>query len=138
MRSRYFGLLYSLVPLVSVVLGLVVGELLSKEGTLRRFGDRLEKQVSQGRARSTGRSSRRACSSLSGQSTLTLGAAPLGVVVPVPMIFATTAIGGILALGLGLVLLDLQEIWVATMLPAPAFAPLLATAAPPVAILGCW
>ncbi len=58
---------------------------------------------------------------------------------PVPMIFATTAIGGILALGLGLVLLDLQEIWVATMLPAPAFfAPLLATAAPPVAILGCW
>ena len=49
---------------------------------------------------------------------------------PVPMIFATTAICGILALGLGLVLLDLQEILAANMLPAPAFAPLLATAPP--------
>jgi uncharacterized membrane protein YqgA involved in biofilm formation len=37
-----------LVPLVSVVAGLVVGELLGIEGALRRFGDRLEKRFSGG------------------------------------------------------------------------------------------
>jgi uncharacterized membrane protein YqgA involved in biofilm formation len=37
-----------LVPLVSVVAGLVVGELLGIEGGLRRFGDRLEKRFSRG------------------------------------------------------------------------------------------
>jgi uncharacterized membrane protein YqgA involved in biofilm formation len=37
-----------LVPLVSVVAGLVVGELLGIEGALRRFGDRLEKRFSMG------------------------------------------------------------------------------------------
>ena len=37
-----------LVPLVSVVAGLVVGELLGIEGALRRFGDRLEKRFSRG------------------------------------------------------------------------------------------
>jgi len=37
-----------LVPLVSVVAGLVVGELLGIEGALRRFGDSLEKRYSRG------------------------------------------------------------------------------------------
>jgi uncharacterized protein len=37
-----------LVPLVSVVLGLVVGELLGIEGALKRFGDSLEKRFSRG------------------------------------------------------------------------------------------
>jgi uncharacterized membrane protein YqgA involved in biofilm formation len=37
-----------LVPLVSVVAGLVVGELLGIEGALRRFGDHLEKRFSRG------------------------------------------------------------------------------------------
>ena len=37
-----------LVPLVSVVAGLVVGELLGIEGALRRFGDSLEKRFSRG------------------------------------------------------------------------------------------
>ena len=37
-----------LVALVSVVAGLVVGELLGIEGALRRFGDRVEKRFSRG------------------------------------------------------------------------------------------
>jgi len=37
-----------LVPLVSVVLGLVVGELLGIEDSLKRFGDYLEKRFSRG------------------------------------------------------------------------------------------
>jgi uncharacterized membrane protein YqgA involved in biofilm formation len=41
-----------LVPLLSVVAGLVVGELLGIEGALKRFGDRLEKRFSRGAAES--------------------------------------------------------------------------------------
>ena len=37
-----------LVPLVSVILGLVVGELLGIDGALRRFGDTLERRFSKG------------------------------------------------------------------------------------------
>jgi uncharacterized protein len=37
-----------LVPLVSVILGLVVGELLDIDGRLRRLGDRLERRFSKG------------------------------------------------------------------------------------------
>src|SRR3712207_3404156 len=37
-----------LVPLVSVVAGLVVGELLGIEDALKRFGDRVEKRFSRG------------------------------------------------------------------------------------------
>jgi uncharacterized protein len=37
-----------LVPLVSVILGLVVGELLSIDGRLKRFGDALEQRFSKG------------------------------------------------------------------------------------------
>ena len=37
-----------LVPLVSVILGLVVGELLSIDGQLKRFGDALERRFSKG------------------------------------------------------------------------------------------
>ncbi len=48
-----------LVPLVSVVAGLVV-ELLGIEDALRRFGERLEKRFARGRALSAGLSSRRA------------------------------------------------------------------------------
>jgi uncharacterized membrane protein YqgA involved in biofilm formation len=64
------------------------------------------------------------------QGSLTLGANLLGAVVTDSMISATTATGGILIFGLGLGLLDLKEVRVASMLPAPAFAPLLVAAAP--------
>ena len=64
------------------------------------------------------------------QGSLTLGAAFLDAVVTEPMISATTATGGILIFGLGLVLLDLKEVRVANMLPALLFAPLLVAAAP--------
>lgn len=37
-----------LVPLVSVILGLVIGELLGIDGVLRRFGDTLERRFSKG------------------------------------------------------------------------------------------
>lgn len=37
-----------LVPLVSVILGLVVGELMDIQGALKRFGDHLEKRFSKG------------------------------------------------------------------------------------------
>ncbi len=37
-----------LVPLVSVIVGLVVGELLGIDAALKRFGDRLEKRFSRG------------------------------------------------------------------------------------------
>ncbi len=37
-----------LVPLISVILGLVVGEFLSIDGRLKRFGDALERRFSKG------------------------------------------------------------------------------------------
>jgi hypothetical protein len=46
------------------------------------------------------------------------------------MILATTATGGVLILGLGLVLLELKEVRVANMLPALVIAPLLVAATP--------
>ena len=46
------------------------------------------------------------------------------------MISATTAMGGVLILGLGLILLELKEVRVANMLPALFVAPLLVAAAP--------
>jgi uncharacterized membrane protein YqgA involved in biofilm formation len=45
------------------------------------------------------------------------------------MIGATSATGGVLILGLGLVLLELKEVRVANMLPALLVAPLLVAAA---------
>jgi uncharacterized membrane protein YqgA involved in biofilm formation len=45
------GVRQPLVLLVSVVAGLVVGELLGVEGGLKRFGDRLEKRFSRGESR---------------------------------------------------------------------------------------
>ena len=64
------------------------------------------------------------------QGLLTLSALFLGEVVTEPMILATTATGGVLILGLGLVLLELKEVRVANMLPALVIAPLLVAATP--------
>lgn len=64
------------------------------------------------------------------QGLLTLSALFLGEVVTEPMILATTATGGVLILGLGLVLLELKEVRVANMLPALIIAPLLVAATP--------
>jgi len=64
------------------------------------------------------------------QGTLSLSAGLLEGIVTEPMIGATTATGGILILGLGLVLLELKEVRVANMLPALLIAPLLVAAAP--------
>ena len=170
-----------LVPLVSVVTGLVVGELLGIQKGLERFGDGLEKRFSRGESpvsRAFVTTSLLFCvgpltvigsledglkgdygllalksaldfiaaltfASVLGwgvllsagtvlvvQGSLTLGAASLDAVVTEPMISATTATGGILIFGLGLVLLDLKEVRVANMLPALLFAPLLVAAAP--------
>jgi uncharacterized membrane protein YqgA involved in biofilm formation len=46
--SNFLEFANPLVPLISVVLGLVVGELLGIDGTLRRFGDSLERRFSKG------------------------------------------------------------------------------------------
>jgi uncharacterized protein len=170
-----------LVPLVSVVAGLVVGELLGIEGALKRFGDRLEKRFSRGESpvsRAFVTTSLLFCvgpltvigsledglkgdysllalksaldfiasltfASVLGwgvllsagtvlvvQGSLTLGANFLDSVATEPMISATTATGGVLIFGLGLMLLDLKEVRVANMLPALLVAPLLVAAAP--------
>jgi uncharacterized membrane protein YqgA involved in biofilm formation len=46
--NKYLEYGNPLVPLVSVVAGRVVGELLGIEGGFKRFGDRLEKRFSRG------------------------------------------------------------------------------------------
>ena len=46
--SNFLDFENPLVPLVSAVAGLVVGELLGIEDALKRFGDRLEKRISRG------------------------------------------------------------------------------------------
>ncbi len=170
-----------LVPLVSVILGLLVGELLDINGALKRFGDYLERRFSKGESPVsrafvttsllfcvgpltvigsledglTGDYSLLALKStldfiaaltfasvlgwgvllsagtvLVVQGALTIGAGFLDPFVTEAMISATTATGGILIVGLGLMLLDLREVRVANMLPALLFAPLLISAAP--------
>lgn len=170
-----------LVPLVSVILGLVVGELLNIHGALKRFGDYLERRFSKGESPVsrafvttsllfcvgpltvigsledglTGDYSLLALKStldfiaaltfasvlgwgvllsagtvLVVQGALTFGAGFLDPFVTEAMISATTATGGILIVGLGLMLLDLKEVRVANMLPALLFAPILISAAP--------
>lgn len=170
-----------LVPLMSVVAGLVVGEALGIERRLKQLGDSLENRFSKGGSPVsrafvttsllfcvgpltvigsledglTGDYSLLALKSaldfiaaltfasvlgwgvllsaatvLVVQGTLTLGAGFLDPFVTEPMISATTATGGILIVGLGLMLLDLKEVRVANMLPALLFAPLLVAAAP--------
>ncbi len=170
-----------LVPLVSVVLGLIVGELLGIDASLKRFGDYLEKRFSRGESPVskafvttsllfcvgpltvigsledglTGDYSLLALKSaldlvaslafasvlgwgvllsagtvLVVQGSITLSAAFIEGLVTEPMILATTATGGILIFGLGLVLLELKEVRVANMLPALLFAPALVLSAP--------
>ena len=170
-----------LVPLVSVVLGLVVGELLGIDAALKRFGDALERRFSKGGSpvsRAFVTTSLLFCvgpltilgsleDGLSGdyrllalksaldfvaalsfasvlgwgvllsagtvlvvQGSLTLSAGLLEGVLTEPMILATTATGGVLILGLGLVLLELREVRVANMLPGLLVAPLLVALAP--------
>ncbi len=170
-----------LVPLVSVILGLVIGELLDIHGALKRFGDYLERRFSKGESPVsrafvttsllfcvgpltvigsledglTGDYSLLALKStldfiaaltfasvlgwgvllsagtvLVVQGALTFGAGFLDPLVTDAMISATTATGGILIVGLGLMLLDLKEVRVANMLPALLFAPVLISAAP--------
>jgi uncharacterized protein len=170
-----------LVPLVSVVAGLVVGEVLRIEAALGRFGDALEKRFSRGGSpvsRAFVTTSLLFCvgpltvigslqDGLSGdykllalksaldfiaalafasalgwgvllsagtvlvvQGSLTLGAGLIEPLVTDAMISATTATGGVLIFGLGLVLLERKEVRVANMLPALLFAPLLVAASP--------
>ena len=170
-----------LVPLLSVVAGLLVGELLDIESGLGRLGNYLEGRLSKGESpvsRAFVTTSLLFCvgpltvigslqdgldgdysllalksaldfiaaltfASVLGwgvllsagtvlvvQGSLTLGAGFLDAVVTGPMISATTATGGVLIFGLGLGLLDLEEVRVANMLPALLFAPLLVAATP--------
>ncbi len=170
-----------LVPLVSVIGGLVIGEALGIDEALKRFGDYLQKRFSKGESPVsrafvttslvfcvgpltvlgsledglTGDYSLLALKSaldfiaslsfasvlgwgvllsagtvLVVQGALTLSAGLLEAIVTEPMIEATTAAGGILILGLGLVLLELRDVRVANMLPGLLIAPLLVAAAP--------
>lgn len=170
-----------LVPLVSVVVGLVIGELLDIDEALKRFGDSLERRFSKGGSpvsRAFVTTSLLFCvgpltilgsleDGLTGdyrllalksaldfvaalsfasvlgwgvllsagtvlvvQGALTLSAGLLEGVLTEPMILATTATGGVLIMGLGLVLLELKEVRVANMLPALLVAPLLVAASP--------
>lgn len=170
-----------LVPLLSVILGLVIGEFLGIDDALKRFGVYLQKRLSKGESpvsRAFVTTSLIFCvgpltvlgsledgftrdysllalksaldfvaslafaavlgwgvllsagTVLVVQGLLTLSARFLGEVVTEPMILATTATGGVLILGLGLVLLELKDVRVANMLPALVIAPLLAAATP--------
>ncbi len=170
-----------LVPLVSVVAGLVIGELLGIDAGLKRLGDGLERRFSKGGSpvsRAFVTTSLLFCvgpltvigsledglrgdydllalksaldfvaaltfASVLGwgvllsagtvlivQGALTLGAGFLDAVVTDAMVAATTATGGVLIFGLGLVLLELKEVRVANMLPALLIAPLLVAASP--------
>jgi uncharacterized protein len=170
-----------LVPLVSVVAGLVVGELVGIEAWLERLGDHLEKRFSKGESPVSrvfmttsllfcvgpltvigsledglrGDYSLLALKSaldfiaaltfasalawgvllsagtiLLVQGPLTLGAGFVEPFVTDAMISAATATGGVLIVGLGLSLLDLNRVRVGNMLPALLFAPLLVAAAP--------
>jgi len=101
-----------LVPLLSLILGLVVGELLDTDVRLRRLGDHLEERFSKG------------------ESRLSRAFVTTSLLITGPMISSTTATGGVLIFGLGLGLLDLKEVRVANMLPALLFAPLLVAASP--------
>ena len=179
--QSFVGFDNPLVPLVGVISGLVIGELLDIDGALRRFGDGLERRFSKGESpvsRAFVTTSLLFCvgpltilgsieDGLSGdysllalksaldfvaalsfasvlgwgvllsagtvlvvQGALTLSAGLLERVVTEPMISATTATGGVLILGLGLILLELKEVRVANMLPALIVAPVLVAAAP--------
>ena len=64
------------------------------------------------------------------QGILTLGAGFIEPVITDSMIAGTTATGGVLICGLGLMLLDLKEIRVANMLPALLYAPVLVAVSP--------
>jgi uncharacterized protein len=170
-----------LVPLLSVILGLVIGEFLGIDDALKRFGVYLQKRLSKGESpvsRAFVTTSLIFCvgpltilgsledgftrdysllalksaldfvaslafaavlgwgvllsagTVLVVQGLLTLSARFLGEVVTEPMILATTATGGVLILGLGLVLLELKDVRVANMLPALVIAPLLVAATP--------
>ncbi|CAN5742809.1 DUF554 domain-containing protein [soil metagenome] len=170
-----------LVPLVSVILGVVVGELVGIDAGLKKFGDYLETRISKGDSpvsRAFVTSSLLFCvgpltvigsleDGLTGdysllalksaldfvasltfasvlgwgvllsagtvlgvQGSITFGGVLIEGFVTDQMIFATTATGGILIFGLGLVLLELKEVRVANMLPALFLAPALILAAP--------
>jgi uncharacterized membrane protein YqgA involved in biofilm formation len=146
-----------LVPLVSVILGLVVGELLGIDGRLKRFGDALERRFSMGSLQDGIWGDYRllalksaldfvaslsfasvlgwgvllsAGSVLVVQGALTLAGAVFGSFVGEPMILVMTSTGGVLLVGLGLGLLELKDVRVANMLPALIVAPLLVALAP--------
>lgn len=60
------------------------------------------------------------------QETITLIGATLGSFLPAAEIAAVTVVGGILLLGIGLRLLSIKQVPVASMLPAVVFCPLIA------------
>ena len=60
------------------------------------------------------------------QGGITLAAAPLQRVLTGPMINEMTAVGGLMIVGIGLMLLEIKRLPLATFLPALAIAPLLA------------
>ena len=131
-----------LVPLVSVILGLVVGELLDLDGRLRRFGDALERRFSKGGSpvsQAFVTTSLLFCvgpltflgslqDGISGNYRLLALKSALDFVASLS--FAAVLGWGVLLLGLGLGLLELKEVRVANMLPALIGAPVLVVLAP--------
>src|SRR5215210_1694333 len=131
-----------LVPLVSVILGLVIGEIVGIDEALKRFGDALERRFSKGESpvsRAFVTTSLLFCvgpltvlgslqDGISGDYRLLALKRALDFVASLS--FASVLGWGVLLLGLGLVLLDLKQVRVANMLPALLVAPLLAAAAP--------
>jgi uncharacterized membrane protein YqgA involved in biofilm formation len=131
-----------LVPLVSVILGVVVGELLGIDAGLKRFGDALERRFSKGGSpvsRAFVTTSLLFCvgpltflgslqDGISGDYRLLALKSALDFVASLS--FASVLGWGVLLVGLGLGLLELKEVRVANMLPALVVAPLFVALAP--------
>jgi uncharacterized membrane protein YqgA involved in biofilm formation len=180
-----------IIPLLSIVLGVIIGELLNVEGALERFGGWLRDRLGRQRAGEDELAARQrfingfitaslifcvgpltlvgsiqdgmglpgGFQQIAIKSTLDFFAAmafaaSLGVgvffsvitvlvvqgglsllgmlagsVMTAPMISEMTAVGGIMILGIGLILLDIRRVRVANFLPALVIAPLLVAAA---------
>jgi uncharacterized protein len=119
--SNFLGYDNPLVPLVSVVAGLVVGELLSIEAG--RLGDDLEKLFSRGESQVSRAFVTTSLLFCVGPLTV-IGSLEDGLTVDYGLLALKSTTGGILIFGLGLGLLELKEVRVANMLPALLFAPL--------------
>lgn len=92
-----------LIPLFSVLVGGIIGELIGIDNWLNRLGQWLEDRFS--------------------GLTIWLGSGLPDVTRTTPWVIELTATGGVLIMGIGLLLLELQQIRIANLLPAILIAP---------------